>query len=183
MKLFVIALASVFGIAAVLAVVGVVTYFSYSNTEIGLRNEAKAQQEKNEAVFDTTWKIISQQCQIKDDYKDSFRATWKDLMEAQSSGARTASLSVFVNKINPNFDASVFKKVMNTVESERKNFLNGQTKLLDIQREHENITTKFPGSLICSGRPPLKVVIVTSSKTQDTFESGKEDDVNLSEKK
>jgi len=163
----------------VFTVLGVVVYIvSTSNKEVRLRNEAGAQQKANEAIFDNVWKTIAQQANVKDDYKDDFRKVWQDIVQGQASGSK-GSLNVFVNRFNPNFDSDIYKKLMNTIEGQRKEFLNNERKLIDIKREHDNLRQTMPSSLICGGRPEIEIKIVTSGRTQDVFESGKEDDINL----
>lgn len=171
------------GVLAVLALVvlggGALYALSLSNKEVRLRNEASAQQEVNEAIYDNVWKVIAQQANVKDDYKGDFKETWKAILEGQGSASRMGSINAFVTKFNPNFDAGIYKRLMTTIEGSRKEFLVSQKKLRDIKREHDNIRTTFPGSLVCGSRPELEVVLVTSGKSKEAFESGREDDISL----
>ncbi len=152
---------------------------SVSNNEVRLRNAAAAQEKANEAVYDNVWKTIAQQANVKDDYKNDFKEVWAEIVKGQSEGARKGALSVFVNRHNPNFDSGLYKKLMTTIEGSRKEFTNNQKKLIDIKREHDNVRTTFPGNLICGSRPELQIKIVTSGRTNDAFDSGRDDDVNL----
>ena len=169
------------GFAAVV-VCAVVWYFSIVNSEVGLRNQAKAQEKANEAVFDNMWKFIAQIAQVNDEYKEDFRKSWKDILGAQSGGDRVATVNVVMNHINPKLDSSLSKKVMTVIEGSRKEFLNNQEKLIDIKLQHDNLRQKVPSSWVVGSQPELKITIITSTRTGDTFESGKDDDISIRKK-
>lgn len=162
----------------VLAVVLVGVYFSYSNTEIRLRNTVSATQKVTEGSFDKTWKIISQQAQIADKYRDSFKDIYTNIMSERYSKG-DGSLMKWITEANPQFDTKLFEKVANSIEGQRTEFFNQQNKLIDLKREHDNLIGTFPGSVILAGRPAVEIRLVTSSKTEAAFETGKEDDVKL----
>lgn len=168
-----------FGCLLAVGVMALIVSITYSNKEIRLRNAAAAQEQANQAIFDTVWKTIAQQAEVTDQYKESFKDIWKNLLEAQASTGRQSTVLAFVNRVNPKFSPNLLKKLMTTIESGRKDFLNGQKALVDIKLQHDNIRQTFPGSWVCGNRPALKITIVTSAKTSDIFESSKEDDVKL----
>lgn len=172
----------VIGSIAGLLLLGAVSVFgmyaSYSNAEIGLRSQIKAVQKSNEAVFDSTWKIIKQQCQVADKYKDAFKDIYKGIMaERYSKG--DGSLMKWITEANPNFDVRLYEKVSNSIEAQRLSFLREQQKLLDLKREHDNIRLRIPSGWFVGSRPEIEVVIVTSSKSEEAFKAGKEDDTDL----
>jgi len=169
-------------IGIIFAVIGVIMYFSTSNQETSLRNQIAAQQKVNEVSFDNTWKILQQQASIKDDYKESFRTIYTDLMAGRHYEAGGQFMK-WVTEKNPKFDISLFKQLMNSIASERKTFERNQVKILDLKREHDNLLDNAPSKWFLSGRPHIDVKIVTSTKTEKTFETGKEDDIDLSPKK
>jgi hypothetical protein len=161
-----------------LAVIGFLMYMSYSNSEVRLRNAVKAQQESNTTSFDTCWKIIQGQAQVADKYKDSFKEIYVGLMEGRHY-EKGGSLMKFITESNPNFDIRLFEKVSNSIEAQRTIFKRDQDKLIDLKREHDNMLTTMPGSFFVGGRPPVEIKIVTSTKTEKTFETRKEDDVDV----
>lgn len=170
-------LIGVIGIASLIGVLLLagILYISYSNKEIGLRNQIVAKQKANEAVFDKVWKTIKQVTQCKDDYKDSFRAVMVETTDKRYSGDRSAALAKWVSESNIAPDPGIFTKVMNTIEANRGQFLDTQVGLLDLNREHTDVVTKFPGSFLVGSRGIIEVKIVTSSKTEEVFASGKEE--------
>ena len=152
-------------------------WFSYSNGEIVLRTAISAQQKSCETVFDNTWKIISQKCQIADKYKDAFSKIYPELMEGRYKSG--GGLMKFVTESNPNFDVSLYKDVMTSIEAQRDMFTREQNKLIDLKREHDNLRLTFPSSVVCGNRPEVTIQIVTSSKTKEAFASGEDNDMKL----
>lgn len=153
-------------------------YMSYSNSEIALRNQIKAVQKSNEAVFDSTWKIVKQQCQIADKYRDAFKDIYKGIMSERYSKG-DGSLMKWITESNPNFDVRLYEKVSNSIEAQRLTFLREQQKLLDLKREHDNVRQAIPSAWFVGSRPEIDVVIVTSEKSEEAFRTHREDDVSL----
>lgn len=169
-----VAVGAVLGIA----LVGFLMYMSYSNSEVRLRNAVKAQQQSNETSFDTCWKIIQGQAQVADKYKESFKEIYTGLMEGRHY-EKGGALMKFITESNPTFDIRLFEKVSNSIEAQRTAFMRDQQKLIDLKREHDNLLTTMPGSFFLGSRSPVEIKVVTSSKTEKTFESRKEDDVDV----
>lgn len=167
----------------VLAVIYGFMSVHYKNTEVGLRNQGKAQQKSNEAVYDNTWKILQQIAGVADEYKNGFKEIYPALMEGRYGNARGGALLSFVTESNPQFDMKLYEKLANSIEAQRTVFTREQQKLIDIKREHDDLLAMFPSSWFVGDRDPLEIQIVTSSKTEKVFETGKEDDVDLFKKK
>jgi len=154
-------------------------FVSYNNREIELRNQAIAQQKSNETTFDQVWKIIQQQAGVAEEYKTVFKEIYPQLMEGRYNNPRGGALLSLIQESNPNFDTSLYKKLMTAIEEQRIQFNRAQMTLLDIKREHNNMRKTFPSNLFVGNRPELNIQIVTSSKTEDTFKTGKEDNIKL----
>jgi hypothetical protein len=179
MRIFLIGFVVVVGLIILIGG-GIFLYtISVGNSEVELRNRAAAEQKANEAIFDNVWKTIAQQANVKDDYKEDFRKSWTDIVSAQNSGARNGGLKVFINRFNPKLDSSIYKKLMNTIEGQRKEFLTAQKKLIDIKREHDNLRTRRPSKWVVGDVPELEIKIITSQRTGDVFESGQDNDISL----
>jgi hypothetical protein len=179
-------LAIVIGIVAVF-VVGMlgVSYVSYSNSEIVLRNQIEAQQEANQTVFDQVWKIIQQQAGVTSEYKDSFKEIYSEIMDKRYDNARGGALMSWIHEHNPEFDSSLYGKLMDSIEVQRTQFTTVQKRLIDLKREHDNMLEVFPSSVFLSiaGREEIDIQIVTSTKTKETFATEVEDDIGLFERK
>jgi len=180
------------GLIAILVVVGLFVltglgivgwWIGTSNKEIDIRNQATAQQQANTAVFDKVWKTIQQVAGVSDQYASNFKEIYNGIMKERYQGdAKGAPLFKWIQEQNPNFSTDLYAKVSDAVESNRAEFLMVQKRLIDIKREHDNIRLKFPSSIVVGGRPALEIQIVTSTKTEKAFATGKDDDVDLYKK-
>lgn len=167
---------------ALFVIFGAVSFMNYSNDEILIRKQVEAQQEKLHVVFDATWKIIQQKADVADAYKDSFAKIYPAIMAGRYGNARGGALMSWVTESNPNFDVSLYKDLSNAIEGQRTNFANEQSRLVDMKREHDTLCEVFPGSLFLKSRDNIKIDIVTSDKTEDSFKTGKDNDVSLFKK-
>jgi hypothetical protein len=165
-------------VVVLVAVVGLM-WIVTSNSEIRLRTQCTAQQKVCEAVFDNTWKIISQKCQIADKYKEGFKEIYPALMEGRYGNARGGALMSFITESNPAFDSSIYQNVSTAIEIQRSVFTREQQKLIDVKREHDNIRLTFPSSVFVGSRPELEIKVVTSGKTKEVFTSCEENYIKL----
>lgn len=176
----------VVGVALGVVVILVASIFfmaiGYKNAEVRLRNQITAKQEANKASFDTCWKIIQQQAQVSDQYKDAFKEIYGGLMEGRHY-EKGGGLIKFITEANPNFDVKLYEKVANSIEAQRSSFLRDQQQLLDLNREHDNLLDSIPSGWFLAGCSKIEVKIITSGKTQETFSTGKEDDIQIFPKK
>lgn len=173
-----------FGIVAVIifAFLGLVVggmYVSYNNQEVGLRNEASAQQDKCMLVQDTMWKTLKQKAGVSEQSANKFKEVFSEIMDARYDNARGGALLSFITEANPNYDQSLYADLSRSVESERKSYMTAQSRLRDIKREHDDLRQKMPGNFFVGDRPELKITLVTSTVTEGVYEQGVDDDTNL----
>jgi hypothetical protein len=175
-KIVVIAFLTLFlGVGAALFIANI----QIGNTEISLRKGTTAQEERCKAYFDKMWKIVNQKAQVADRYKDAFKEIYVPLIEGRYSQG-DGSLMKWITEHNPQFDPSLYKDVMQSIEIERTGYFNEQSILIDKQREHEVYITQAPARwFLPSTIEPVKITIVTSSATKDTYKTGEENDVEL----
>jgi len=168
---------------ALLWVVGAVV--GTSNTEVDLRTAIEQKQRDNTSEYDNMWKKISQVAQVTQAQKDALLDIFTKHAEARNSGGNEGLIMKWIQESVPNVDTSTFNNLQNIITSSRDGFTFRQKELLDLKREHDRILRRFPSGVILSmlGRKPIDVVIVTSSKTDDAFKTGKDDDVNVFQNK
>jgi len=173
----------VWGVVGFFALVLVGMFISYSNREVLLRNQFSAQQKANEVVFDKVWKVIQQKAGVSSEYADKFRGIYTDIMDARY-GKGDGTLMKWITEQNPQFDAGLFKDLSLAIESNRTEFMRVQEKIIDIKREHDNLRMLFPSSVFLGikGVKELEMKLVTSTRTERAFETGKDDDVELFKK-
>lgn len=173
------------GIVTVVALlfvgIGMATWgVGVSNTEIELREQAVAQEKDNQNIYDKTWKIISQKAQIADKYAKEFKDIYANLMNERYEGDEKSNPTFkWIHEQNPKFSTEMYKDLGDSISSCRAEFARVQSRLIDIKREHDVLRKRFPSKLIVGGREELIVTIVTSSKTDEVFKTGKDDDVEL----
>ena len=168
----------------IVVVLGGVCIFSKGvsvyNTHIDLKNQIEAKQKANEAIFDNTWKKINQTVQISDKYKDGL----KEVLLAYTSGRSKGDSQLLMDwtkEAVPTFDSSIYKQINNVITSSRDDFTKNQEILIDLSRQHQQFIQKFPNNVFCAilGIKEIEIKVVTSSKTEEAFNTGKEDDIKL----
>jgi len=172
----VISLTGSVAIVLIIAIAIGIMYMSYNNKEVRLKNQFNAVQVDNQNQFDNMWKKISQVTQVTKSERDSVERIIKGYASEHSTKG------AFINAVRemlPNIDSKTWLNLQNIVVSSRDRFTGNQTKLLDIKREHDNLLQTMPSSWFVGGREQLKAVIVTSDKTEDAFNTGKDNDVKL----
>ncbi len=162
-------------VAAFIAII-VGMYFSYNNKEVSLRNQSDAQIGKIEGVYDKMWKVIQQKAQVTSEYKDAFKEIYPELIAGRYSGE---SMMKWIQESNPEFDASLYKDLMQSIEILRTEFQHAQEKELDIIREHKNLCSTYPGKWFVSKKEPIEYTIISSTKSKETMETGLDDDINV----
>jgi hypothetical protein len=153
-----------------------------SNKEAQMRNQIVAKQKDNTSEYDNTWKKITQAAQVTDAQKQALMEIIVGNSKARNNGG--GSLATFVHEAVPNVDTSTFNQLMNIITSSRDGFTMRQKELLDFKRAHDNMIDTMPGGLVLSflGRQKIDVTIVTSTRTDNAFKSGKDDDVDVFQK-
>lgn len=167
-------------VIAIISAVSIIScYFSYNNSEIRLRAESEAQRGKIEGVHDKMWKVISQKAQITTEYKDAFAKIYPDIISGRYSGNGDGSLMKWVTEQNPNFDTSLYKDLMQSIEILRTEFQKSQERMLDIIREHTTLCTTYPGRWFITNTATIEYTIISSTKSKTVVETGIDDDVKL----
>lgn len=157
-------------------------WMSANNREISLRTQIEAQEKVCQTFYDKLWKILQQKAQVADQYKTAFKEIYPALIEGRYGNEQGGTLMKWIQESNPSFDVSLYKDLMASIESERTGFFMEQKKMIDLDREHRVLRQTFPNSLFIGTRPDVKFIIVTSGKTQETYRTGQENDVDLFKK-
>lgn len=160
----------------------IIMYFSYNNAEVRQRNLVVAKQKDNYSQLDNTIKTISQSAQITSAQTEALKNIIVGNAQARSS--RGGSLATMVSEAVPNLDSSTvtFRNLQNQVVAARNTWTENQRQLLDLNREHDNMIDVQPSRFFVhtlGGADKIEVKIVTSTRTQESFNSGKDDDVDV----
>lgn len=180
-------MSSIPGWVKALAVGGIVLLFiliiggmwiSAHNKEVSLRASIEAKQKDNMNEYDAMWKKIAQVAQVTDEHKKALIEIFQSHAQARG-GMNDKAIMQWLQESVPNVDLKTYQNLQNIIVGARDRFVMRQKELLDLKREHDTLLVKFPSSLFVGGRGKIDVTIVTSSKTEETFATGKEDDVNV----
>ena len=152
------------------------------NTQASLKNqyEMKVQDDKNE--FDNMWKQISQSYQIADANKGAFKeifSAWAGGSTPQDGGKMMLWLKQAVPDVSGVSD--IYKQVMNVMTSKRDGFTMRQKELIAIAEQYNRNLAIQPRGFLLSlfGFKHIDPLIVTSTRSEKAFETGKDDDVSL----
>jgi hypothetical protein len=156
---------------------------SVSNTEIRLRNKISAQNQVIEAFFDKMWKIIQQQAGVADKYQESFRGIYKDIMAGRYSGEGKGQMMLWIKEQNPQFETTLFDKLMVSIEGQREGFFVEQKKIVDMINIHKNLIQTFPSSIFVGSRPLIVYEVISSTRSKEVMKTRKDDNVDLFNKK
>lgn len=167
---------------AVIVLIGTVTvlgmYFSYNNQDARLRAQAEAQRGKIEGVHDKMWKVLQQKAQVSNEYKNAFSEIYPALIEGRYSQG-DGSLMKWIQEANPNFDTSLYKDLMQSIEIQRTEFAKVQERMLDIIREHNVLLTTVPSKWFVSNKEQIEYTIISSTRSKTVMTTGLDDDVSL----
>jgi hypothetical protein len=168
----------------VLALICVFMFISISNREARLRNAINAKQKDNTSEFDNMWKKIQQVAEVPQAKMASLKDIFVSYAQARGANTSGGSLATWVKESVPNVSDTTFENLMNIITASRDSWTQRQKELIDLSREHNNMLTTFPSGAVCSilGRQPIDITIVTSTRTDKAFQTGKDDDVQLFKK-
>ncbi len=169
MKVFIIALLALVVIGGGLAVWGV----GVSNKEIDLSIKFEAQEKVMGAFYSKMFVILKQQAGVADQYKESFGSIYKDLIAGRYSG-EGQPLMKWIQESNPNFDTSLYNKLMASIEGQRNGFHIEQVKMIDIAATHKSLRLRFPTSTIVGSRDELVYVPILASEAKKVIETREE---------
>ena len=166
-----------------LGLITALTYVSSSNSEISLKNKIEAQAKTCEAFYDKLWKIIKQRTGVAQEYAKTFKDVYPALIEGRYGNEKGGTLMKWITESNPTFDVSLYKDLSASIEAERTGFFMEQKKLIDLDREHKTMRAQFPASMFIGSRPDVEFTIITSDNTEQVYKTGKENDIELFDKK
>ena len=157
--------------------------FGFFNTSTTMITQYEAKVDANKADFDNTWKTISQVAQVPAKYKEDFQGVYESYMSSRKGGnTGDGAMLSFLTEAVPQYDAqALYAKVQVVVESKREAWTMRQKELRDLKREHDVLLRTFPGIVynIFVGHDELVAIVITSTRTEKTFEDGVDDNVEL----
>lgn len=184
------------GVVVALLVAGVAIVIGFNNSAVSQENGIEATWKDSQVQYDAFWKKVKEVGQVTDRYADDFKELFLGSMDARYEGKDPALQ--FIMEANPDLPPDAYTKLQTVIEEGRNDFARTQRTLVDRQRAYETHLEKFPNSALAGPlgfpravtgeyAPPgdtdgdgvvtvLDYKIVTSSKTQEVFKTGREDE-------
>ena len=141
-----------------------------SNTEKRLVNKIEAQQEATEVFYTKLWEILKSKAGVTEEYAEQFKEIQFGIMEGRYSTG--GEMMKWIQEANPEFDASLYKDLMNSIEGERNGFFIEQKKLVDMEKQHKDMLEVFPKSVILKNRDAVTITVLKNVATKEAFETG-----------
>jgi len=156
---------------------------SYNNF-IYLEKNIVAQYEQNKNNYDNMWKKFKESVQVSEIFVTDLEKVYKSAIEGRYGENGSQAVFQMLKEHNPNLDASIYKRIQETIESGRNDFEENQKLLIDKKRMYQTQLEIFPKNIIAGffGFPRLNLDqfgIVTSNKTESVFETKKDDEIKL----
>lgn len=168
-----------FAAFVVLALITVFWVFSIFNGEVRLKNTYLAKKKHIETAHDTMWKTISQKYKISEDYRETFISGLKAVAQGREGGSLFKMNTESNSQLGLSTD--VFNSMMATIEGQRSILKREQDTLADMWRAHCTFCKIYPNVFIIGDKVMPEPIMITSSKTQNAVETGKDDDIKMGE--
>lgn len=153
---------------------------SYYNNASSLKEQYDAKLSGNRSEFDAMTKKISKVAQVSKFQLEKLEQIYVKYADART-GEASGELMKWTQEAIPNVDNSTLNNVQNIIVAGHDGFNSKQRELLDVSREYNTLLVKFPSNIVLKTLGFSKIVptIVTSTRTEDTFKSGKDDDTSV----
>jgi len=170
------------GSIAVLFIGLIIWIFSTMNMEQTLYQRGLSQQTVCKANYSKMWQILKDKGAVTVEYSEKNKEFVTALMEGRYSKG-DGSLMKWITEQNPNFDSSIYKDLMASIEAQRTEFFMEQSKLIDIDREHKTIRRVFPGKWVIGRRPDIGITVIEARAGKDAYITGTEQEIDMFGKK
>lgn len=156
------------------------TVMSFNNECVDLETQIKAQYDKNQAVYDTTWKTIKETANVADAHSEKLKEIVTASIQGRYANDQNVLFKAIAESNGANLPVDLYKQVQQVIESSRQQFLANQVELVSKKQTYEKHLHVFPNSMYASmlGFPHIKLDdfgIITSDKTDTAFKSKKDD--------
>lgn len=165
--------------------VGIVGTFVGTNNElVSLEQSITAQYDQNKNNYDNFFKSVKEVAQVPSMYVDDMKKVYDSAIKGRYGEDGSKAMFSFIKEHNPNFDASLYTKIQQVIQSGRKDFELNQKMLIDKKRLYQTNLRKFPSNIVAGvlGFPKIdlnKFNIVTSDATEKAFIEGKSEPMTI----
>jgi hypothetical protein len=159
--------------------IGAATLWSHRNTAVELEERIAMQYKANQNSYDNMWKKFVELTQVTELQAQQMKDVYTDLIAGRYQDSNL--LFKMVQENNPTLDTGTYTQLQRQIEAGRNTFKNDQDKLLDIIREYNAKVRRWFIMSAITGRTRIDEnnYIITSERTEDAFNSKKDDVINL----
>ena len=171
----------VIGICAIALIVIGAMYFTYQNQEVRLAESITAKIEDNKSHYTKMWEVLTNQAGVSKQYAKDFKEIYPALVSGRYSNGQ-GQMMQWIQEHNPNFDTSLYNKLMVSIEGQRESFHNTQRQLIDLNRQHETLLKTVPSKWFLGNKSSIDIPVVINDASEKAFETEKETPMNLFDK-
>jgi hypothetical protein len=155
-------------LVAVVAFVYFVLDIHYNNLHTGYHNLYAADSAKVENRLYTMWNIIRDKYSIKEDYFEEFREI---AIIHKDAFRQDGAVAQWIHTNFQQLDASVYREVMQSIESERLGLENSQNNLLNVCKFHNDLVTKRISCWFIADKTLLTWTLISNEETQEIMKT------------
>lgn len=174
---------SIIGVILAMVIGGVTYVFSCRSTVVELENRIEAQYVANKSNYDSMIKSAMEMVQVSEIQADQFKEVYTDMItgryDAQEGADKVVSL---IKEDNPKLGTEVYTQLQREMSANRKTFDNNQKKISDIVREYNTYVEKkfiVVGGILGKTTKSVDEFVVTSQRTENTFDTGMDEAIDL----
>jgi len=178
MKKVMVVLAALFGLVVLSGLITAGKFVGFNNECVQQENDIKAQFSQNQNNYDAFFKKVNEIAQVPSMYVDDLKKVYSAALSSRYGANGSKAVFQFIKEHNPEFDASLYKKLQQVIEAGRNDFEENQKLLIDKKATYQTYLQIFPNSLLSAfmGFPKIKLddyKLVLSDETDKAFKDGK----------
>lgn len=162
------------------------SYISAANYGVRAENEIKAVWENNQNVLGQYTTKVQEAAQVPAMYRDDLKTVVVAAVQGRYGANGSKAVMQWLKEANIPFDASMYNKMQQIIESGRNQFQAEQTRLVDVKRTYSNnLGYVWRGFwLNLAGYPKIdlsKYMVITTDGVAEAFKTGKQGPIKLRE--
>lgn len=161
------------------AAVAFFSYVSANNYGVKVEAELKASRDNNQNILAQYQQRVLEAAQVPDMYKDDFKEVISASMTGRYGDNGSQAMFQWIKEHDINFDSKLYANLQDIIAGGRKDFENGQRKMLDIRKGYEAQLGYFWRGLWLriAGFPKIDFKDyqpIVTDRVEEVFEKGKE---------
>ena len=174
------------GAFLLLAIVAIGSVVGINNDLVRQEATISAQYKQNQNNYSNYFNKLQEVAQVPSMYAKDLKDVYTAAISGRYGKDGSKAVFQFLVEKNPNFDASLYTKIQQVIESGRNSFEADQKTLLERKRIYEISLKEFPRSFVASalGFPKInlsEIDIVINDETENAFKTKKAGPIKLNQ--